>query len=377
MRPDDHDRGALVVLLGLPRLGPVRLHALLDAHQRPAEALDAIRAGRVGDADLRCGPDTRRDLLRTWRAELAGIDPLTAVARHRDAGVALLLRGDPAWPAVFDDDPEPPAVLFVRGDPSTLTSPAVAIVGTRRCTALGSGVARELGHDLALAGVRVVSGLALGIDGAAHRGVLEGGGTAIGVVATGLDVVYPSRHRRLWDDVAASGALVSEVPLGTPAERWRFPARNRLIAALADAVVVVESRREGGSMHTVDAALERDTEVLAVPGPVRAAASSGPNQLLHDGCGVVRDATDVLVALGTAAPVTRSDPLDPGPPPGGLVLAGDDRAVAGAVGWPASSLDAVVAAAGMPLERVLAALTRLEVGGVVERMAEGYRRTAP
>ena len=223
-----------------------------------------------------------------------------------------------------------------------------------------------------------VSGLALGIDGAAHLGCLDGGGPAVGVVATGLDVVYPRRHALLWERVASEGVLVSEAPLGTSAERWRFPARNRLIAALALAVVVVESRRRGGSMLTVDSAIERQTDVLAVPGSVRSGASEGPNQLLAEGCPVVRDATDVLVALGSAVPL--SDPAGRGAGAGPAELddadggAGADDPVHQAVSWPASSLDDIVAATGMPFTEVAARLAMLELSGAVERVPDGYRR---
>ena len=178
--------------------------------------------------------------------------------------------------------------------------PRVAIVGTRRCTRYGFDLARELGADLAAAGVQVVSGLALGIDGAAHRGALDaaGGAPPIGVVASGLDVVYPRAPPAAVGGGRHRGSLLSECPLGTAPEAWRFPARNRIIAALADAVVVVESAGAGGSMYTVEEALARDRPVLAVPGSVRSAASAGTNRLLAEGAGVARDADDVLAAIG-------------------------------------------------------------------------------
>ena len=161
---------------------------------------------------------------------------------------------------------------------------------------------RELGRDLGRAGVRVVSGLALGIDAAAHHGALDaeadGGAPPIGVVGSGLDVTYPRAHGALWTAVAAAGVLVGEAPLGAAPEPWRFPARNRIIAALGSVVVVVESHPRGGSRHTVDAAEARGRQVLAVPGSVRSPASRFTNELLADGCHPARDVTDVLVALG-------------------------------------------------------------------------------
>jgi DNA processing protein len=208
--------------------------------------------------------------------------------------------------------------------------------------------------------VCVVSGLALGIDGEAHSGALERGGPVVGVVGTGLDVVYPKRHERLWARVGEAGALVSEYPLGTNAERWRFPARNRLIAALSEVVVVVESATKGGSMHTVDSALERDRVVLAVPGPVRSPASSGTNALLAAGCAPCRDADDVLVALG----LTRVDRTTPDDRP-----ADDDGArVLDALGWEPATLDELAERLDSPLGPVAVQLTRLaNAGWVVQR----------
>ena len=179
----------------------------------------------------------------------------------------------------------------------------MAVVGTRSATPYGVSVAAEFGRGLAGAGVVVVSGLALGIDAAAHAGALDAGPGAVppvAVVGTGLDVVYPRGNRTLWGQVAARGAVLSEAPLGTPALPRVFPARNRIIAALADVVVVVECHGRGGSFHTVEAAARRSVPVCAVPGSVRSPASRGTNGLLVDGCAPVRDLDDVLTALALA-----------------------------------------------------------------------------
>ena len=168
---------------------------------------------------------------------------------------------------------------------------------TRAPTRYGIGVAAQFGADLAAAGVSVVSGLALGIDGAAHEGACGAGAPPIAVVAGGLDQVYPTQHERLWERVASAGVIVSESPAGVPTEKWRFPVRNRLLAALSDVVVVVESRHHGGSRHTVDAALERGVPVGAVPGSIRSATSEGTNALLADGAFPVCSSGDILLAL--------------------------------------------------------------------------------
>jgi DNA processing protein len=257
----------------------------------------------------------------------------------------------------------------------------VAIVGSRRCTQYGRDVAFDLGRDLAMAGVGVVSGLALGIDGAAHRGALAAGDGAappVAVVGSGLDVIYPRAHARLWGQVAERGVVLSEAPLGARPEAWRFPARNRILAALAHVVVVVESRAQGGSRHTVLAADARDVTVMAVPGPVRSPASAYANELLHTGSSPARDVVDVLVALHLAGHITLSPKASAGP-----AAQPDDShqsALLEAMGWRPASLDELVCRSGLTPGQVSVALARLEVGGWVVGGAgwwEQVRREAP
>jgi len=370
----DAARAAHVALASLPKVGPARLRALLG-HAGGAEAAwHLVRAGRLDDVDLRAGTG-HAELARHLRAAARSIDPAAVLQQHRSAGVSVLLPGDAGWPAAFDVDPEPPEVLFARGDVALLHESAVAVVGTRRCTAAGAAVAGRLGADLTAAGVHVVSGLALGIDGAAHRAALDAGGRPIGVVGSGLDRVYPARHRQLWADVAAAGVLLSEAPLGRPPERWRFPARNRLIAAVAQVVVVVESRRRGGSISTVDAALERGRTVLAVPGSVLAEQAAGTNQLLADGAGVARDAADVLATLGVHVPAGgRPHPTSGGLPSGEAPAV---RAVAAVLGPAPARVEAIATAAGATLAETITALARLEAAGFARRGGGGYEQVVP
>jgi len=340
----DRALGCAILLAGHPGVGPRRL------------------------AELLAGPGAEQG----WR-DVGGdplVDPERVLATHREAGVDVLLLDDPEYPERLRSDPEPPAVLFVRGDLQAIGSTSVAIVGTRRCTGSGAGVARELGRDLTEAGVAIVSGLALGIDGAAHRGVLDAGGAPVGVVGSGLDVVYPSRHRDLWDQVATHGVLLGEAALGVRPAAWRFPARNRIIAALADVVVVVESHAAGGSMHTVHEAIERDRLVMAVPGSVRSPSAAGTNQLIAEGCPPVRDATDVLVALGLTA-ATRAAAPDPRVRPdatGRAVLAGFD--------WEPATLEHLAVRTGLPLPDLALALETLLAAGWVDRAGGWYERVA-
>jgi DNA processing protein len=289
-------------LAGLPGMTPVRLAKLLDGFH-PSLAWKAVQAG-AHPADPRrrfTGPSRTTDLKEVGE-------------RYRRAGVKILLSDMADYPSMLFGDPGAPAVLFALGDPAVLEAKAsVAIVGTRSATHYGRQVASELARDLAIEGVVVVSGLARGIDGAAHAGALRAGGgdsaPPIAVVGTGLDVVYPPSNRELWAQVAERGVILSESALGTKPHPGVFPARNRIIAALSDVVVVVESHRGGGSLYTAEAAARRSIPVCAVPGSVRSRASDGTNALLVDGCAPVRDATDVLVALSLAtAGIGVSDP---------------------------------------------------------------------
>jgi DNA processing protein len=311
------------------------------------------------------------DLVGTWQAATARISPDGVWRRIVSQRVGVAVIGSPGYPPALAGDIEPPAVLFHRGSPEVITGPRVAIVGTRRCTATGVSVAVELGRDLARAGVSVVSGLATGIDTAAHRGALAGeGAPPIGVVASGLDVIYPRGQSELWRDVAATGVLLSETPLGCPPDRWRFPARNRIMAALADVVVLVESHDRGGAFHTVDAADRRGVDVMAVPGSVRNPASRGTNALLAEGRAPVTSADDILIALNLQ-PAGRRRGRDRRRPPDD-----DDRPVLEALGWQAATLDQLVLRTGRQLGALVLALDRLQEGGWVAQRGGWYERVA-
>ena len=361
-------------LAGLPGMGPARLVAILGARS-PQVAWEQITAGRGWSepAVARALGAAAPRLVAGWQAAAGRVDPALLWRDLAAAGIGVAAAGSPDYPALLAGDVEPPAVLFRRGDPAAIDRARVAIVGTRRCSTTGAGVAFELGRDLAAAGVAVVSGLAAGIDGAAHRGALAADGAApVGVVATGLDVVYPPGQHELWEAVASAGLLVSEAPLGTAPERWRFPARNRIIAALADVVVVVESHRRGGSLYTVDEADRRGRDVLVVPGSVRSAASAGSNALLAEGRAPVCSVDDVLVALGLAAQGGTAATADRRPPPHGA-----DQPVLDAVGWRPCSLDELVLRSGLGLPALAAALDRLCEAGWVARRGGWYERITP
>jgi DNA processing protein len=303
------------------------------------------------------------------QAQLEAFDPRAMREEVVRAHLAATCRHDAAYPERLLQLPDPPAALFMRGDPGLLTGvseePAVAIVGARRASTYALEVAQELGRGLAVSGVTVVSGLALGVDGAAHRGALSGNGRALAVLGSGADVPYPRSHRELYARVARTGLILSELPPGAGARRWAFPARNRIMAALAEMVVVVEAREASGTLITAEFAAGLQCQVGAVPGRITSAGTAGSNRLLVDGAKPILGVGDVLDALyGVGA--------RPEPPPLRVALDPIGRAVLDAVEAGDSPLDACV----HPVKDVRAALGRLEVLGLVRRDGlGGYERT--
>ena len=372
----------LAALASLRDVGPGRLRWLLTLGA-PEQAWHRLQQGEPLSPPRRLRLE--RNELAEWRKQARTIRPHAVWQTCIDHRIGVVSLGAPGYPSVLAGDHRPPVVLFHRGDPDVLDAPRVAVIGTRRATGYGLRMADRLGRELAEAGVVVVSGLALGIDAAAHRGALAVEGAApVAVVGAGLDDPCPARNRKLAEQVAARGALLSEVPPGVPAAPWRFPVRNRILAALAQVVVVVESAASGGSMHTVREALTRDRTVLAVPGPVDVRSSQGCNLLLSEGAHPCLSTDDVLVALGLPArSVSRPDraldggggagATDPRPTPGP-----DAAAVLDELGWRPSTIEQLAARTGLDFRRLSVAVGELEsagwvsrAGGWVERVARG------
>lgn len=365
---------AAVALAGLPGCGHRRLRSLLAA--APADQVwQAVLGGAVlrlpGVAEA-LGPSAGA-VAAQWRASARPAAPTEAAESLRLHRVGVWMLGDTGYPARLAADPDPPPLLFWRGDPAALDGPAVAIVGTRRCTSYGLDVAREMGRDLGRSGVTVVSGLALGIDGAAHEGALAGeGAPPAAVVGSGLDVVYPPRHRPLWRRVGEAGLILSEAPLGAPPDGWRFPLRNRIIAALSQVVVVVESHASGGSLSTVRAAEARGITVMAVPGSIRSPSSVGTNRLLADGVAPATDVQDVVVALSLQGAAISASPT-PKPVPQ-VELEGEATTVLAAVDWTPTTTEEILRRTRLPLGQASATLTQLEVRGLLRRRGSWWER---
>jgi len=354
-------------LLGLPSMNPRTLRLLLDGSPPSLVWSDLVSNRQVNRlTSLHKLSATAKS---NWRAAARSTDVDELWCRCTAAGVTVLLRGAEGYPARLAGDAHAPAVLFAAGDVSVLEGPTATVVGTRRCTGYGAEVAWTLGRGLAAAGVVVVSGLAAGIDAAAHGGALSAeAGPPAGVGGSGIDVPYPAGNAGLWRAVTRTGVMLSEAPLGAAPTAWRFPERNRILASLGDVVVVVESHRVGGSMHTVEAAIARGKPVMAVPGPVTSPASEGCNALLVDGCAPARDVEDMLARIALERPAPPAPDPEEEPEP-----TGDDR-VLWAVDPTPTMFETVLGRTGMNPVEAAAALGRLEAAGRVLRGAGWWER---
>jgi len=363
--------GYAAALAGLAPITVQRLRALL-AHHSPEEAW-AVVCGEQRPVGLMAAVLDDPARRRLFREAAARVDPAAVWARCCELGVTVLVHGRAEYPALLIDDPAPPAVLFAAGRLDLLDDRRVAVVGTRNATAAGRALARGLGEGLATAGVHVVSGLARGVDGWVHRGVraAAGAGRPIGVVACGHDVIYPREHADLWHWVAAEGLLLSEVPPGTSPAPYRFPLRNRIVAALSELVVVVESRERGGSLITATAALDRGVPLMAVPGSPASRAAAGTNELIRDGAAPVLDVGDVLGALqldhrlAGGRPIERRRPVGP-----------QERPVLDALRQAPRTVEGLVLATGLSLVEVALRVARLEVDGWVVQ-SDGWFEALP
>jgi DNA processing protein len=288
----------------------------------------------------------------------------TVLSRARELGAQILVPGDPRYPPALYDLHFPPWRLLALGDLSLLERRAVAIVGTRTATAYGERMSREVAGELARAGLVVISGLARGIDGVAHRAALECGGTTIAVLGTGLDIAYPAPHRSLQAEIARRGLLLTEELPGDRADGGSFPRRNRIIAALAETTIVVEAGRESGALGTAEHAIDIGRDVAAVPGPVDAPQSVGTNGLLRDGALFIADLDDARTLMKLQPRVQQTP----------VLATAAEVAVWEALATGAADVDSLVAAAGLPTRDCMAALTSLELAGAVECSLTGEIR---
>jgi DNA processing protein len=326
---------------------------------RSAKGRLATQLLRLGNEDLAAAvaPDIASQLLE----HVAAVSDDELQTEIAESSHWCCCQHDPQFPAVLGQTPGAPWALFGSGDPLRLArlhpKGAVAIVGSRRADTYGRELARTLGRDLAGAGLAVISGLAFGIDSCAHRGALEAGTTAA-VLGCGVDVPYPASHRSLWRRICEEGLVISELPLGSTPWRWTFPARNRIVAALAAMTIVVEAAERSGSLVTADLAADLGRDIGAVPGPVNSRGSAGTNALLSKGACLIRDAQDVLDAM-LGPGVKRAGPA--GPQPGRT-----QREVLAALKDGAQSLEEIVGDTDLPREEARRGLDSLAALGYVE-----------
>jgi DNA processing protein len=355
--PTHPDASHWLTLEAVPGLGSEALRNLFDAFPS-ARAICQAKHGQlaplVGE--------------RLASGIVAGVDPaslrpglewLEAPENH------LITRDDPGYPPQFRELADAPAWLYVKGDPAWLARPMIAIVGSRNATPQGVRDAQAFAHALSDAGLTIVSGLALGIDAAAHEGGLAGLASSVAVVATGLDRVYPARNRALAHRLAAGGAIVSEFPVGTPPRRGHFPRRNRLISGLALGVLVVEAAMRSGSLITARLAGEQGRDVFAIPGSIHSALSKGCHRLIRQGAKLVESAEDILEELGRSLPVSL--PPEAAPEAGNALL----EVLSGGP----LSADQLAQRLGLTVEGLSVSLLAAEMEGHVARMPGGlYQR---
>jgi DNA processing protein len=341
----------LLVLMSLRGLAP---RALLELAEREGTAEACLAAVRRGDA----GSAADRAFART-------LDPVRIQAGVERCGAAFVPAGSEGFPSQLENLRDPPAGLFVRGRPLPGRYGTVAVVGARSCSDLGRELSRRIGRDLAAAGVCVVSGAARGVDAAAHEGALEAGGHTVAVLGCGIDRAYPPGSRGLISRIAESGTVVSEFPPGVPAEPFRFPARNRILATLGDALVVVEGAERSGSLSSARHALEHGRDVFAVPGAITNPLSHVPHTLIREGATLIRGVEDLLADLRLDAGNGRSAPVN-------LTLAEQAalELVTGSV-----LPDRVARGLGTSVAEVLPLLLTLEMKGLVRSVGGRFEPT--
>ncbi len=349
-----------------PGLGSAACRQLVGHFGSPGRALAASRDELDQIAGLR-RPARQAVGQHEWRQAAQ-----TTWEKTQAAGQSLICWDDPAYPAQLRTIHDPPVLLYVKGNTAALSQPALAVVGARAATTYGRQMAERFAGDLARRGFTVVSGMALGIDSAAHAGALAAGGQTLAVLGCGLDIVYPASNRRLYDRIAATGALVSEYPPGTPPDGFRFPARNRIISGLSLGVIVIEAARHSGSLITAHLALDQGREVFAMPGRIDSGKSEGSHRLLQEGAKLIHSVADILEELPQTLARPAGDKSAPDaavpPEPATPLLEPEARTVLAALDAYPQSIDAIIVATAMPAAVVAEKLLLLELNGLVEAL---------
>lgn len=355
----------------VPGMGPVRLRHLLQTFETPQRVL---AAGRAALAAVRGIGSETADALASWESH---VDLGSELKRIEDFGAHIISWNSPDYPPALRTIHNPPIVLYVWGNIVPEDSRACSIVGSRSTSHYGTETAKKLAYQLAYAGYTVVSGLARGIDAAAHQGALAAKGRTIGVIGSGLMNLYPPENRALAEMIAASGAVVSEYPMARPADRQTFPYRNRIVAGWSRGLLVVEAGLNSGALITADQAIEQGRTVFAVPGPIDRPTSAGANRLIQQGARLVTSADDILDELGSLLPAHssagkgRPDPArqaGASTPPSRARLSHEETLLVTALEVGDMSLDELVAATRMPAHKVSSTLLVLEMKHLALRL---------
>ncbi|MGP4845412.1 DNA-processing protein DprA [Marinobacter sp. 1Y8] len=372
----DHPQAPWLTLAHLPGLGAVRWQAILDAFAEPLALLDMPTA-----ALKQLLTPQGRQVVDAWQQRHLENEHLVnaqrALAESVRLGIDIVSWGDPDYPALLREIHGPPPVLYLQGQRELLSRPQLAIVGSRNATRAGLDHARQFARALAERNFVVTSGLALGVDGAAHQGALEGSGSTLAVLGTGVDVAYPASHQSLARAVIGQGALVSEFPPGTPPRAGHFPRRNRIISGMCQGTLVVEAGVKSGSLITARLALEQGREVFAIPGSIHNPLARGCHQLIRQGAKLVESVQDIEEEL-TAWWMQPSVPVQGGEiaaaPPVPEHLGELETRVLTALGYEPCSTDELCDQTGLAADQLMQSMLMLEMEGLVNAVPGGFQR---
>lgn len=362
------------LMLHLPRLGPSHYWALLQQYGSAAAAVAAPAQELKGFI----GPEARR-LLGEYQqnpdSSALGQQLLRDFDYCQQQGIHLLHGQHPNYPPLLSEIDLAPMVLFVRGEVSCLLKPQIGVVGSRNASPVGLDHSSRFSQQLAKAGVVINSGMALGIDGAAHRGALVGGGQTVAVMGTGIDTLYPRQHRSLADEIIATGgALVSELPLGSKPRPSNFPKRNRIISGLSMGVLVVEAAIRSGSLITARLAMEQNREVFAIPGSIHSPVSRGCHQLIKQGATLVEDVGDIIEQLKGQLAFQFEQLSGQDSRENKVATTADQQRLLTTLGYEPCQLDDLLARSQWPLSQISEVLLQLELLGLVECQGGLYFR---
>ena len=360
-------REAYIALNMVDGVGPIRVRALLDRFNEPQAILSATKADLMQVEGV--GEEVARSII-SWREK---VDLDGELARIEKAAVQVVTRDDADYPKNLREVYDPPIILYVKGTLSERDALAIAVVGSRRTTLYGQDMARKLAYQLGRVGVTVVSGLARGIDTAAHTGTLQAKGRTVAVIGCGIDIVYPAENEKLANEIIEKGgAVVTEFPFGVKPDKQNFPMRNRIISGWSIGTVVVEANLKSGALITANQAAEQGRQVFAVPGRADSILSRGTNKLIKDGAKLTEDVEDILGEFEYLLPKRATEPAEAASEGGGtkpaLVLSDMEEKVMAQVGREETAIDEIIRASGLTTACVSATLLSLEMKRLVRQL---------